>query len=183
MRHADSRRDEDEASNGQDGRMTRDAHSIVVSVFKWCGVAACVVILCIWIVCIVWGIQYYMVLNGQGTLITCVEGTVQYTEVPISTPPYKGGKNYRVVYMWSPSRTEALHRRFGFVMPGVRNKPLYIFRMPLWILLLSVVTPTFMLFLYERKARREGHCQSCNYNLTGNVSGICPECGTKISAD
>ncbi len=23
-----------------------------------------------------------------------------------------------------------------------------------------------------------GHCQSCGYNLTGNLSGICPECGT-----
>ncbi len=24
-----------------------------------------------------------------------------------------------------------------------------------------------------------GHCQTCGYNLTGNVSGICPECGSK----
>ena len=24
------------------------------------------------------------------------------------------------------------------------------------------------------------HCQKCGYNLTGNVSGICPECGTRI---
>ncbi len=23
-----------------------------------------------------------------------------------------------------------------------------------------------------------GHCKNCGYNLTGNVSGICPECGT-----
>lgn len=23
-----------------------------------------------------------------------------------------------------------------------------------------------------------GHCRTCGYNLTGNVSGICPECGT-----
>ncbi|MGQ9649774.1 MAG: hypothetical protein ACUVXJ_06675 [Phycisphaerae bacterium] len=25
-----------------------------------------------------------------------------------------------------------------------------------------------------------GHCQKCGYNLTGNVSGVCPECGEKI---
>jgi len=25
-------------------------------------------------------------------------------------------------------------------------------------------------------------CPACSYNLTGNVSGICPECGTKIAA-
>ena len=23
-----------------------------------------------------------------------------------------------------------------------------------------------------------GHCRKCHYNLTGNTSGICPECGT-----
>lgn len=25
-----------------------------------------------------------------------------------------------------------------------------------------------------------GHCQNCSYDLTGNVSGICPECGTEV---
>jgi len=25
-----------------------------------------------------------------------------------------------------------------------------------------------------------GHCQRCGYDLTGNVSGVCPECGAKI---
>jgi len=26
----------------------------------------------------------------------------------------------------------------------------------------------------------DGHCQSCGYDLTGNVSGVCPECGERI---
>ena len=26
-----------------------------------------------------------------------------------------------------------------------------------------------------------GFCRRCGYNLTGNVSGICPECGTPIA--
>ena len=26
-------------------------------------------------------------------------------------------------------------------------------------------------------------CVPCGYNLTGNVSGVCPECGTKIEAE
>ena len=25
-----------------------------------------------------------------------------------------------------------------------------------------------------------GHCQKCGYNLTGNVSGVCPECGEAV---
>lgn len=24
------------------------------------------------------------------------------------------------------------------------------------------------------------HCDQCGYNLTGNVSGVCPECGERI---
>ena len=24
-------------------------------------------------------------------------------------------------------------------------------------------------------------CQSCGYDLTGNVSGVCPECGNKVT--
>ncbi|UCC29748.1 MAG: hypothetical protein JSU86_16275 [Phycisphaerales bacterium] len=30
------------------------------------------------------------------------------------------------------------------------------------------------------RRRRLGLCFRCGYNLTGNVSGVCPECGTKI---
>lgn len=29
----------------------------------------------------------------------------------------------------------------------------------------------------------QGHCEKCDYNLTGNVSGTCPECGTLIILD
>jgi hypothetical protein len=29
-------------------------------------------------------------------------------------------------------------------------------------------------------AYQRGFCQKCGYNLTGNVSGQCPECGTAI---
>ncbi len=36
--------------------------------------------------------------------------------------------------------------------------------------------------LERRRARRlaDGHCGYCGYDLTGNVSGVCPECGERI---
>lgn len=34
--------------------------------------------------------------------------------------------------------------------------------------------------LRRYRRRRRGLCVRCGYNLTGNVSGICPECGTRI---
>jgi len=30
------------------------------------------------------------------------------------------------------------------------------------------------------QAYPEGHCQRCGYDLRGNVSGLCPECGSNI---
>jgi predicted amidophosphoribosyltransferase len=34
----------------------------------------------------------------------------------------------------------------------------------------------------QARHRRIGHCLRCNYDLTGNVSGVCPECGTPITS-
>ena len=34
--------------------------------------------------------------------------------------------------------------------------------------------------LRRRRRRKRGECEECGYNLTGNVSGICPECGVEI---
>jgi hypothetical protein len=32
----------------------------------------------------------------------------------------------------------------------------------------------------RRRRRRRGVCVTCGYDLTGNVSGVCPECGTAV---
>jgi len=36
--------------------------------------------------------------------------------------------------------------------------------------------------IYQRRKRRvPGYCLHCGYNLTGNISGVCPECGKPIA--
>jgi hypothetical protein len=37
----------------------------------------------------------------------------------------------------------------------------------------------WLLYRWKR-ASRPDHCRTCGYDLTGNVSGICPECGTPV---
>ncbi len=50
------------------------------------------------------------------------------------------------------------------------------FSVPGWLILTLVGVPTVWLILRSRGARL-GHCTTCGYDLTGNVSGVCPECG------
>jgi hypothetical protein len=48
---------------------------------------------------------------------------------------------------------------------------------PLWPILLSICVLTATLWWLDRRRIPPGHCRRCGYNLTGNVSGVCPECG------
>ena len=49
---------------------------------------------------------------------------------------------------------------------------------PTWMALLLAWMPVFFAW---RRLRRPvpGHCRKCGYDLTGNVSGVCSECGTE----
>lgn len=77
------------------------------------------------------------------------------------------------------------HERSGYlpflvnVMPyGGPGFSLFI---PYW---LTIVTETLIgaclpAWMLHRRVR-EGLCVRCGYNLTGNVSGVCPECGVQV---
>jgi hypothetical protein len=57
---------------------------------------------------------------------------------------------------------------------------------PYWALAaLLCIVPAVALARGYRRYRREGanRCLTCDYDLTGNISGVCPECGTRISAE
>jgi hypothetical protein len=54
---------------------------------------------------------------------------------------------------------------------------------PFWLLFLLVLMPTLLLWYPDYRAWRAyppSHCQKCGYDLTGNESGRCPECGREI---
>ena len=53
---------------------------------------------------------------------------------------------------------------------------------PTWVFLLVAVIPTVLAW---RNLRRPlpGHCRKCGYDLTGNVTGKCSECGAETEGD
>ena len=71
----------------------------------------------------------------------------------------------------------------GFVDWSEKDTIYWIAGIPLWepILALSVYpTIAFIRGPVRRwRRRRKGWCIPCGYDLTGNVSGVCPECGSK----
>jgi hypothetical protein len=50
---------------------------------------------------------------------------------------------------------------------------------PLWLAVILISLP---LFFRRRSHRADACCVSCGYNLTGNTSGVCPECGTAVTS-
>lgn len=60
------------------------------------------------------------------------------------------------------------------------------FKMPIWVPLLAAI---FLMAVGHLRRRRSGYpgvrsrCHGCHYDLTGNVSGLCPECGRQILSD
>jgi len=52
---------------------------------------------------------------------------------------------------------------------------------PLWVPFLILALATGWLFSSDhrrRKRRGAGCCEKCRYDLTGNTTGRCPECGS-----
>jgi len=50
---------------------------------------------------------------------------------------------------------------------------------PLWMLLAAMLVPMIHLWRMDRRPP-PGHCPRCRYNLTGNTTGVCPECGQPV---
>jgi len=52
-------------------------------------------------------------------------------------------------------------------------------RIPLILPLAALLLPTSVLWLRDRPIP-PGYCPTCRYDLTGNISGVCPECGSGV---
>jgi hypothetical protein len=101
-------------------------------------------------------------------------------------------------YDWQYRRCSANHALIGFRVASnhdvrqamvagagavVITSNFYALVIPLWFLLsVFLAVPVCRAGAYARRivsARRKsaGLCGACGYDLTGNVSGVCPECG------
>jgi len=63
---------------------------------------------------------------------------------------------------------------------------LYYVKLSGWIVVVLLALYPFVAFLRgpwrRHRRRRRGHCARCGYDLHGNLSGVCPECGSPAAA-
>ena len=64
-----------------------------------------------------------------------------------------------------------------------RGVPKHDFVLPDWmVVLLFLLLPSLQMWLWRKSTVHRTAlgrlCRTCSYNLTGNSSGVCPECGT-----
>ena len=108
--------------------------------------------------------------NGR-TIISLSAGAIRYVEfTTLAAGPEK--------WWWSGFQGFGT----GFV-PSVGRNPsgMVFFVLPMWMptVLFAMAFWICRRFVYWRRRRRKrlGQCLNCRYNLEGNVSGVCPECG------
>jgi hypothetical protein len=120
---------------------------------------------------------------------------------PLGTHAYRVGVVYlnRQAAMFSDTRdfnshgVALLHAKGHLIMPpaaGAMNPSLPVanvrtFRISLaWLVVITAILPLIFgprWVLKTLRTHRAEHCRRCGYNLTGNTSGTCPECGSPIS--
>jgi hypothetical protein len=143
-------------------------------VLKWGGVASCLLIVGLFVFSTNW-LVWWSWRNGHVYLNTGRVGVSYWGLLPESEQ-----EEMRGIYSFT-SGLQVLVRGSPFGLRWLRSP--YLHRMgagvPLWLAFITFVIPTAILWHRDRHPP-PGHCQTCGYNLTGNTSGRCPECGEAV---
>ena len=148
-------------------------------VLKWIGA----IVFSMWLASLMVGIWYG---NGESLEIRFAGGVlfVQWGPIPTSNyrsfvryGDYTDGFHLAVRNTWDV--TNDLDIVFMLRPNFYRAATVAYLYIPLWPIYVPIIAVAAFMWWRDRRIPK-GHCQTCGYNLTGNVSGICPECGTKL---
>jgi hypothetical protein len=160
-------------------------------VLKWTGLSACLLVAAVWVFSAFWRISRI----GSTYWVDLILGRVVIEHQAGSEVRwFRVGRYYLAptetrVFRVRPELIPGPRAGLGLVLPHYER--LYVtppearvihrrLLVPLWLPLAVLAIPTAILWWLDRRSRSPGHCRKCGYNLTGNVSGRCPECGTMV---
>ena len=143
---------------------------------KWAGLSASAVVAVCWSASILWSASYSRTVArkyrsgplpffeawsiGQGCIVYDYDWMSRHRNAPLGwSMVWSPGMPQWKYHVWMDSNHDT-HEEF-----------------PLWIPFMLFATPTAFLFWLDRRPRPPHCCQACGYDLTGNTSGVCSECG------
>jgi hypothetical protein len=140
---------------------------------KWSGLTASILLLVLWPVSAHYSTAFT---TKKAGIIGIIEGGQLRCTAKRGRPVYGDAAIFSLTIVRSPG-TGYLKKEIS-----VKASNEYVtLRVPLWVIVLGVGLPTAALFWLGRKRIKPGHCAKCQYDLRGNVSGVCPECGTPVA--
>ena len=138
---------------------------------KWSGVVMCVILGSAWLASMRWSVDYYISFSRPFHTIGLKQGAIAYVNVEhLSFIPDPTVSERRWMVRRSAPNWKA---RLSFH----RNDIVITAR--IWMLLVFFAAVAGIGWRFERRRPPPGHCP-CGYDLTGNVSGTCPECGIEV---
>lgn len=147
---------------------------LMLKAAKWGGVGFCAASIVLWVVSIFSLIIYQGNYHGYFFSIGVQRGSLTILQLRADRTPLGFHAD------WFP-----LGRRLGTYGLGppfwssVPNRGFWALGIPFWIQLIVIGAPTALLWRRDRRRILPGNC-ACGYDLRGNVSGRCSECGTVL---
>ena len=74
-----------------------------------------------------------------------------------------------------------VNRPIGWASGADGDFSMFVFRMHHWLAVLITSVAPCVWVIRKRRRAKTGCCGQCRYNLTGNISGVCPECGMAVA--
>jgi len=73
------------------------------------------------------------------------------------------------------------NRHFGLCLPTIHSMgwDLKALEVPMWLVIVTASIATYVLCARRTRRRPHGLCGVCGYDMRGNTSGRCPECGCR----
>ena len=154
----------------------------LIYVFGALDLGLCAIIMILWGTSLRWCIRYDDI-GRTDYYFTCFDGCIYWQSYP-SMPKLRTFESLlgsQPLLFPNPK----LHpwpsfSRLGLVTPRWSTKgSVPTVRIPFWLPLV-MAAGVFLGLCKSNKRAEPNSCEDCHYDLTGNISGICPECGTPI---
>ncbi len=151
--------------------------SRVRRIAKWTVVVVCVVLAVVWAVSTQWHVRFtYRLTDPNRFVVSAAAGALRVARMSgsaIGLAQPLMDINFYDFYDKKPDWSDLVW------LPESLGTGIVV--IPIWIPFAVTAVPTAFLFYRDRRHPR-GHCQGCGYDLKGNVSGRCPECGKETDS-